>query len=397
MKGAVLAIFRKEIREMLRDRRVTTSAIFGPVFLVFFFVMIFGVIDKAVKEPKKIKVHYVKPENNIAFLDGLKRSSLELIEVKDRQTGEQMVKDGKAKVVLDFEPGFDAKFATQGEASVKAVFDDKTATSQIALAQISKIFGALGKAKLETTLAEKGLSKGLVEPIKIIEEPIKRAEEGVSSPLLSLLPYLIVIWAFYGGFSVASDLVAGEKERTTLETLLITPVQRKQIVLGKFFALSSVCFTSSMTTICALLLIGFLNLPATRIMFPHGLSISPLALLSMIGVLIPLVLLFAGILIAISAFARNSREAQTYLTLASFIVIIPAVFSQFIGFTEFGNSTWIGAVPVLNASVCMRDALMGGLDPARVGLTIGTSVILALIGMRVAIKLFEREQVLARI
>jgi sodium transport system permease protein len=167
--------------------------------------------------------------------------------------------------------------------------------------------------------------------------------------------------------------------------------------MGKYWALFQVCLASSLTSLIAVLVVGSLNLPMTKGLFPDGVNLNPLALLATLGALIPLVAMFAGILLAISAYARNNREAQTHLTMVSFVVIMPAVFSQFIGFTDLGKQWWIHLVPVLNTAGVLREALLGKFDASAFGMTIGSSLLLAILAVRLTIKLFDREEVLARI
>src|SRR5205085_493720 len=205
--------------------------------------------------------------------------------------------------------------------------------------------------------------------------------KGANEILLSLIPYLVVFLAFVGGVSAAADLIAGEKERNTLETLLISPVPRTKIVLGKFLSLASICLFSSMSGLAGILLASGMHLPGSAALFKDGAGIGPGAIGAILLVMLPTVALFASVLIAVSAYAKNTREAQTYLSIGSIAVALPSVFSQFLGFTEFGSSRWINAIPVLNASSAIRNALTGRLDATSLALTAGLSAAIALIGI----------------
>jgi sodium transport system permease protein len=215
--------------------------------------------------------------------------------------------------------------------------------------------------------------------------------------LVGFLPYLIVIWAFYGGMSVASDLIAGEKEKNTLETLLISPVRRTDIVLGKFLALSVVCLLSSLSSLVGLVLLAVVRPPGSDMMFETGLGVTPLAALLILALMVPMVAFFASLLVGVSSFAKNSRESQTYLTQISFIVILPAIFSQFIGFTDFASARWVNYVPILNTANNIRMALLGKADYVGIAITVGVSLVLALIALWGTVKLFNREEVLVRV
>jgi sodium transport system permease protein len=251
---------------------------------------------------------------------------------------------------------------------------------------------------LATTLERASIPATEAENIKISKHELVVGEKkGASDLLVGLLPYMIVIWAFYGGMGIAGDLVAGEKEKNTLETLLITPVRRTEIVLGKFIALSAVCLMSSLSSLLGLILLAVIKLPGSGEMFKDGLGVTPLSILLIVVLILPLVALFASLLLGISSYAKNSREAQTYLAQLSFVVVMPAVFSQFIGFTDLGTKLWINAVPVLSTANNIRLALLGKPDMAGIAVSVLVSLVLAAFALRWTVKMFNREQVLVRI
>jgi sodium transport system permease protein len=192
-------------------------------------------------------------------------------------------------------------------------------------------------------------------------------------------------------------MVAGEKEKNTLETLLISPVRRTDIVLGKFLALGLVSLLSSLSSLVGLVVIAAIKMPGSEVIFKGGSGVTPLSATIIILVMLPLVALFSSILIAVSSYARNPREAQTYLTQVSFVVIIPAMFSQVIGLMDAGSAFWVNFVPILNVANNMRLALLGKPDFTGAAATIGVSLVLAAIALTFTVKLFNREEVLVRV
>lgn len=376
---------------MFRDKRVRSSAIFGPIFVMFLMVGLIGFITKQVSKKDNLRVHVVKSDSPV--LGALKKADLQIIEVPTVAEGEKLVKSGAARIVLNAHPG-----STPGQTVIDAYIDPKEQMAQVTLGALQKVFSEANRQALKTVLQMKGLPSDADEIIKVVEKDVQVGQGGGPGEfLLGMLPYLVVIWAFYGGMSIASDLVAGEKEKNTLETLLISPAARTQIVLGKFFALATVCLLSSMMSIIGLAVIATLKPAGTEVLFKNGFGVTPVAFLVILAALLPLVCFFAGLLIALSSYARNPREAQTYLSQFSFIVIIPAISSQFIGLTDAGRSLWINFVPILNSANCIRMALMGKSDPVSVVITVLVSLVLALLAVKLTVFFFNREQVLARI
>lgn len=383
-------VFRKEAKEMFRDKRVRTSAFMMPILLIVGMLYMFGIVIGSLSKPQNQKVHVVQP--NHPLVAPLAKAGFDVRPVASLEEGQTLVKEGKARLVLDY-----SQMPT-GQFAVAAVFDPKQQMGQIVLSQVKEIYSLANRETLKALLQSKGIPESAMEAITVVESRLDVGEgKGAGQMIVGLLPYLIVIWAFYGGFGVASDLVAGEKEKSTLETLLITPVRRTQIVLGKFLALGLVCLLSSVSSLVGLVLYAAIKPPGAETLLRDGLGVSPLAALVTFAVLIPTVAFFASLLVAISSFAKNTREAQTHLGLVSFIVLMPAVASQFIGLTDLGSSLWVHFVPVLNTANIIRGALLGTYDTFGIAATIGVSLVLAAIGVRIAIGLFNREEVLVRV
>lgn len=392
-----LHIFRKETREMFRDKRVRSSAFITPPLILIMMISLIGMIEGAVKKPATIKLHVVGDAKSMPADLMPKDGPVKIEVVPSFEKGEELLRQGKAKVVLQFPDNMAQAMAGGGQAHIKALYDKTEMQSQLALRAFEAAIEMSNKKSLQGVLKSANLPETSAAPLVVDAKEIAIKEALGNSPILSMIPYLIVIWAFYGGMSIVSDLVAGEKEKNTLETLLISPAKRTEVAFGKFLALALVCLLSSLTTLVAIIVVGTLHLPATKSLFPNGVAISPVSMIAILGVLLPLVAFFASLMLAISAFAKNTREAQTHLALVSFVVIMPAVFGQFISFTEFGKSIWVNMVPVMNSSNNIRDALLGKISGAGIGITVAMNLVLAAIGLYAAVKLFKREEVLTRV
>jgi len=385
-------VARKEIREMLRDKRTRGVALFGPIFLMIFFVCGMGSILSGVAKPQGQIVHFVGRSDPL--LVDLTKAGIQLREVASLQAGIALIKREKARLVLDIQPAPKDSGRTQ---VVYAYFDPKQQKGQIALSVVSRSLAQTSRTRLESYLVSRSLPAEASQPIKIEEKPVKVGEGGAGEFIVGMLPYLIVIWAFYGGFALATDLVSGEKEKATLETLLITPVSRTEIVMGKFLALCALCLVSALSSVLGLVLIGLFKLPGSDFMLQGGLGISPLSALVTVIVLLPTVAMFASLLLLFSTYAKNTREAQSYISLASFVVVVPAAFSQLIGLTDAASQVWVSFVPVLNTANSIRNALLGKTDWLGIGITVGVSGLIAMVLVWSVVRLFNKEEVLTRV
>lgn len=132
-------------------------------------------------------------------------------------------------------------------------------------------------------------------------------------------------------------------------------------------------------------------------MLQGGLGIGwPAALITLV-VLLPTVAMFASLLLTFSTFAKNSREAQSYISLASFVVVVPAAFSQLIGLTDAASQRWVNFVPVLNTANNIRNALLGKPDWSGTAITFLVSGAIAAVLILIVVRLFNREEVLTRV
>ncbi len=393
---AIACVFAKECREMLRDRRVVFGAFVAPVFLIIVFMALIGFVDRQVTKRPDIRVATIGTVDNPVLDAFRKQGAIKVLTAPDRQEALKLVRSGEARLLLEFAPDFTAKLE-RGGAKVTATYDESETMSAVAVAALRAAISKVNDATIGVLLRRNGLPPEMAEPIAFEQKPLDKKRGLAGSSIVGLLPYLIVLWAFYGGMSIVSDLIAGEKERGTMETLLVSPARRSELATGKFLALAVVCLASSLSSLLGVVLVGALRVPATQELFPSGFSLSAGSIAAIAAVLLPLVLMFAGLLTAVSAAARNIRESQTYLTLVSFIVLMPAIFSQFIGFTGASRSAWARVTPVLNAAMSMRESLLDKADWGAVAVCAVSTLLLAAVAFRVTVWLFNREQILTRV
>lgn len=390
-----LWVFRKETREVFRDKRVRTGAFIMPIFMIFMFAQIFGVIESSVKKPQKGKFAVVGTEMDRTMKRITEDNSEDVVYVKSREDGVKLLQKGDVKLVLDAGKGLE-QADENGQSTLKVVYDDSAPLSQISLGKMKASIDVMNRQSLSLKLAATGLSPAAAEPIKVEASEAEKPKGLGGSPMAGILPYLIVLWAFSGGISIVADLVAGEKEKGTMETLLVSPVKRSEVAIGKFFALAVVCFVSSGISLVAILGLGMLKIGASKSMFPTGVSISLPSILAMLLAIVPLVLFSSGLLLSVSAAAKNMREAQTYLTIVNFAVIMPAVFSQILGFTGMQNAMWVKWTPILGNAVCLQEALLAKTNWPGLMATVLVNTVLAALCLAICIRLFNRESILAR-
>ncbi len=381
-----LSVAAKELKELFRDKRVRTNALVMPMLVMR---------ESGVSKAENQIIHVVRADNSL--VKALAATGIKVVQVDSFAQGEKLIRDGKARLLLQFEPDFDAKLLAARQTAVTESYDPQSDNAKIAQGLVGEAIYKLNDGIGRQVLKSHQLKPEDIQPATLKKNEIVVGQTGVSDFLIGMLPYLIVVYAFYGGVGAGSDTVAGEKDKQTLETLLITPVGRSQIAFGKFLSLCAICLTSSLSAFMGIVVAGSSGMGMFSKLFPHGLGLNGIQFATILIVLLPTVAFFASLLLAVSAFAKNPRESQSYLGLISLFVLMPAMFGQFIGFTDLASNWWIRLVPVLNTSIALRESLQGKMNPGGIAMTVGMGVVLAFIGIRAAVYFFKREQVLTRV
>ncbi len=398
----ILTIYIKELREVLRDRRTLILMIVLPTVLMpLLFHLVFNFMQKQEKEAneEKIKIAVINTE----ILPGLgelfsNSDGFEVLPGYQEDQIKEALKKEEIKLALVL-PKDGAELVTNNyQIEVKAYYDNADATSRV-IRRAQKIFDAYNEEAQKKALMGLGVSsalkrKGVVEPVTLVKTGIADKREMVGEQVGGLLPYFFIIFCFVGALYPAIDITAGEKERGTLETLLLTPVPRSYLVIGKFL----VVFTSGVTAaiLCLASMGTWLHFMAEGFSDEIGdimSSISPGDLFLIAFMLIPLAAIFASLLLTISIYAKNFKEAQSYVTPLNFVIILPAVIAMLPG-VEL-NWGW-AMVPVTNIALAIKELVKGTVDYTMLGVIFLSTSLFAGIAFAFCVSWFKREQVLFR-
>ena len=251
-----LIVFMKEVRENLRDRRtVLNTLLTGPLLAPVIFVLIInGVIarelDKAEKPLPVPVVGASQAPNLIAFL---KQHN---VVIKDAPAdAERAVREMDADLVLRI-PDTYAESWNKGEsAQVELIYDASQRDAQGSVARLRAVLDGYAQGNGAMRLLARGISPAVVRPLVVAERDQSTAQTR-SGTLFAMLPYFFILGAFVGGMALAIDTTAGERERQSLEPLLVNPVPRGQILAGKLAATSAFALTSVLLGIIAFSVVG---------------------------------------------------------------------------------------------------------------------------------------------
>jgi len=208
------------------------------------------------------------------------------------------------------------------------------------------------------------------------------------------LPYIFIIFCFMGCMYPAIELITGEKEKGTMETLLTVPASRFKILVGKILAIALVGLSAALMTILGMV-IALKLLPDIPTAFLNILNdmVTPKFIIMLFAMLFPLSIFFAGFLSALVIRAKSFKEAQSLVTPMTFVIIIPALIATLPG-VELGWQTSL--IPVLNIALATKEIIAGTINMLQYATVVTSLVVLALIAAYVSYKQFSRESMVLK-
>ena len=396
MKRRIGLILRKEFGEIFRDRRTVFSVIISPLLITPALFAVMGLVIRGQVEKTRtetVTVGLVGRERAPELAEQLSKVPNIKLQAVSAAEAPELVRMGKIRAVAILPPKARALLEQAEPVPVTILIDAGRDISRSAGDRIKQAFDKIGGSIVETRLRKANLPQATIHPFEMKETPIKSGGSAGTFMLAMFLPYILALSSFAGGMYAANDQVAGEKERGTLETLLASPASRREIVLGKFLAVAGVCLVSSLLAVVGLMIPFYSGIKAFNWLSQGGANLGGQAIAAIVLVQIPLAVLFAGILLAISTYARNQKEAQTYQGPLLMAVLLPAMMSMMIG-TDAGRA--LSLVPILNATMVLKQALSNSLDPVFVAAAVASSVVYAAIALLFATRLFQKESVLIK-
>jgi sodium transport system permease protein len=391
-------IYFKEMLDILKDRRTVISMTVIPILL--FPVLMFGLgaivsgqIKKVEEKAKAIAIYGAEFAPNLANLIKAE-SRFKLVEVP-HDSLQSAIQDKKLEAAVEFPVDFEAKIDAGDTALVIIYYDQAEFRSETAENQLKQIIQEYEEKIVEIKLVTVNLKKDSIHPIKIVSRNLAPAEKMGGLVLSLFLPYMLMILCLNGGMYPAMDLTAGEKERGTLETLLVSPASRLDIATGKFLAVLTASFATGILGMTSIGLSSALGLASFEEQGAAGaFAPSPASILLVILLIIPISSLFSSLLLALALMARSYKEAQSYVTPLVILVIFPA-FASFVPGFELQTSHIF--IPIMNASLVLKDVLLGTFQWGRIVLVFLINTAYAGLGIYVAKRMFEKESVLFRI
>ncbi|MBK8913400.1 MAG: CPBP family intramembrane metalloprotease [Phycisphaerales bacterium] len=278
-----------------------------------------------------------------------------------------------------------------GNVAVRVIMDQTEIRSSIATEGLLGVLERMNERLVEARMRRANIERSYLHPLHVESLSVATPEKVGGSVLGQIVPLILIIMTITGAIYPAIDLTAGERERGTLETLMVAPVATVELIAGKFIVVTMVSLISAglnLASIGGTIWLGGLGKLLTRgqeVVIP--LTALPWVLLA----LVPLAVMFGAVLLAVCSFARSFKEAQNYVMPVMVAAMIPAVVGILPGTRLEGP---LLVMPVANIVVLTRELFVGRFDPTAIVWVIASTSLYAGAAVAVAAKLFGQEAVL---
>ena len=386
MRDTVRAVVTVEWRSAVRDRRALLSALIfpmvGPILVGFMFTGIARTIGADDTPSLTIQGAQHAP----GLMSWLRVHGLTLHAAGEDAAAQ--VQAGALDVLVVIEPGFDANFAAGKPATVQVIADYARPASAAHVRRAQQLLQTYGATIASFRLLARGVHPGILQPLKVEEVDLATPEKH-SAKLLTVVPLFVILACFIGGMQVAIDATAGERERGSLEALLLNPVPRSHLALGKWLVTTAFSATSAVLTLL-LSVISLSLAPLEEIGMRGGLGLTQITLIA--ALVLPLAPLASAAQLFVATFARSFKEAQTWLSLLLFIPMIPGFIASVV---PIRPEVWMYAMPPLAQQLLITDAL-SGVVPAWWAVALAASASLLFAGVAVwgTGRMLDREHII---
>ena len=395
-------VYKKELTEALRDRRTVVSTILVPLLLfpvlsVGFGALAVALVGKAKDEVPKVVLR--GGEDSPAVVEGLRK--LDKIEIVPATPDwKDQIINKEIRAAVEIPAGFQSHVAQEKSDTVKIYNYEGEMKSEFASDKVENYLKEYSNTVVKARLAAKNLPVGVLKPFEFRRENVAPPEKVSGAAIGGLIGYMVILLCMTGAMYPAMDLTAGEKERGTMETILSSPISRMHLVLGKFLLILTAALGTAALSVLSMgasfsVLSHYTGQTAGGRAAAAGLllKLGPKTVISVFLMALPVAVLFSAVLMTIALFAKTYKEAQSYLTPMTFVVIIPALAAMLPG-AELTPK--LSLIPILNVSLLCKELVAGTYHWNYIGVIFASTCVYAVAALFLAIKMFQRESVLFR-
>lgn len=392
----IFNIAKKETIDILRDKRTRRAMFLMPLVIFPLFFISFNKISnhQNQKENGKTFTIGIVNQNNAEPLIKLLNNDRKIKVIKHSNLFvlDSLIRTGEIDAGLNIENGFDSSISSMKTGRITLIYKS---SNSVIKDRLNSIINCYDRLILDKRLSSLNIRKSQIEPLIVDFKDISSEREKISNSIGGILPYILIIFSFLGCTSPAIQFFSNEKEHGTLETLLITPVSKYELLFGKMIAIILIGF---ITAIFSLIGIGIGIVCFSQSLPPETVKkmlsiIQPSSIVMLIGMLLPLITFFAGILTLIANYAKSYKEAQSIISPLTPVIALPAI----IGLIPGINLNFItAAIPITNIALAIKEIIAGTLTFSLLAMVLFYLVGYAIIAVTLSTKFINNESYLSK-
>ncbi len=383
----IAIVLDKEFRDARRDKRSVMSAFLFPVFApVMVYFMLTAIIELRVNA-QKITIPVQGGEHAPGLIQWLEEKDVSIVDF----TGDAraVVKAKDRDVIIIIPENYQQRLAELRSIEIEVVSDGSRTDSQPTVGRVHELLREYNREMASLRLIARGVSPEVMQVIvgRVTDVASKQQRTAAA---LNFIPLYIILSAFVAGMGIAVDSTAGERERKTLEPLLINPIERYHIVMGKWIA-SSLFSALGMVMTLVLCVAAMLQVPLDQIGLQFNVTAWQIVL--MIVATLPLAFLATSMQMLLGIFAKSFKDAQSYI---GFLTLLPVIPSLYMMFNPMATREWMFAIPMLGQHLLLVDVL-GGKDVPLIGY-VYSAVSCLVLGMGLVLitaRFFQKESIIS--
>lgn len=396
-------IMAKEFARVFKDKKLIFSMFILPIIIMGgIFLLMFALISNMADDiDKHVSEVYIQnaPQD---FADAIKNAAdmnvTFVADDADIADINKKILDGDVDLLVVFPDGFSDDVHNYEKAAVPQVKTFYNPSEDYSSEARSRFTDIYLESYRQTLVAERfgSIDKTLVFTVDTDNSGSQIVDENKATGKMlgAFVPYFITMMIFAGAMSFGVDSIAGEKERGTLASLLLTPVKRVQIVMGKLVALGILSVMSAVVYLVGMLValpVGMKQLGSAETLKGLSISFTGTQVLEFIVIIIGIVLMYVAIIGIVSVLSKNIKEAQTYIMPVYMIVIVVGMITMY---TTNTDSMAAYLIPVFNSSAAFRGIFTGEITPAEFAMAAVVTYAFAGILIALTAKAFKSEKIM---
>ena len=379
-----VAILNKELIDAMRDFKSLATALFMPIFFALFSLGSMHFIVSMQQSNDQIILPVQGIENAKPLVDWLTEAGITVIAASGNP--EEKILSKTYDVILIIPENFPENFRQQRQATVDLLSDHSSSKTQGKVRKVRQLVNQWSMKIGSIRLLTRNISPTIARPA-VINDINVSTDQQVAAKILASFPMFTLLIVFASGIGMASDMTAGERERKSLEPLLINPVPYTYVFFGKWTAAVLVTFCITLFGI-GLQILSINVAPLEELGLRLAMGWSQFALIMFI--VIPVIFLASALQLLVSLFARSFKDAQSYNSL---IVLLPVIPGLYLTFSSGSAEYWQMLVPILGPTALIVDVIGG--EPIAIQHAIiagGTSLVITTLLVFLGILLLKRER-----